>query len=134
MTPAALDVLTQYAWPGNVRELANLVERLSILYPNGMVDVHDLPGKYRSGDPVQATPEADARLKAVSQSVSRLPPEGIDLKKHLAKVEASLVEQALDETGWVVAHAAKRLRMGRTTLVEKMRKLGLQRQGDVSGI
>ena len=37
----------QYAWPGNVRELSNLIERLLILYPNQIVDVADLPGRYR---------------------------------------------------------------------------------------
>jgi sigma-54 specific flagellar transcriptional regulator A len=38
-----------------------------------------------------------------------------------------LTIQALDEAGGIVAHAARRLRMGRTTLVEKMRKLGIRR-------
>ncbi|MGH8509516.1 MAG: helix-turn-helix domain-containing protein, partial [Gammaproteobacteria bacterium] len=33
----------------------------------------------------------------------------------------------LDEAHWVVAHAAKRLKMGRTTLVEKMKKFGMHR-------
>jgi sigma-54 specific flagellar transcriptional regulator A len=45
-----------------------------------------------------------------------------------------LIKQALDEADGVVAHAAKRLSMRRTTLVEKMRKYGLQRQEQVSGI
>jgi sigma-54 specific flagellar transcriptional regulator A len=36
-----------YAWPGNVRELANLVERLSILYPDRLIGVAELPPKYR---------------------------------------------------------------------------------------
>ena len=38
LTPAAIDSLGRYDWPGNVRELSNLVERLAILYPNGVVD------------------------------------------------------------------------------------------------
>jgi sigma-54 specific flagellar transcriptional regulator A len=36
-----------YAWPGNVRELANLVERLSILFPDRLIGVAELPLKYR---------------------------------------------------------------------------------------
>ena len=51
----------------------------------------------------------------------------LDLKEHLNTMERNLITQALDETAWVVAHAAKRLGMGRTTLVEKMRKHGLNR-------
>jgi sigma-54 specific flagellar transcriptional regulator A len=44
-----------------------------------------------------------------------------------------MIQQALEQTNWVVAHAAKRLSMGRTTLVEKMRKYGLQRNEEASG-
>lgn len=46
LTAAATEMLSQYSWPGNIRELGNLVERLSILYPNGIVDVKHLPEKY----------------------------------------------------------------------------------------
>jgi sigma-54 specific flagellar transcriptional regulator A len=65
---------------------------------------------------------------------SRLPREGIDLKEHISSMECSLIKQALDEAGGVVAHAAKRLKMRRTTLVEKLRKYGLQRNETVSEI
>ncbi len=43
----AFGALMHYVWPGNVRELANLVERLSILFPNRLVGVAELPLKYR---------------------------------------------------------------------------------------
>ena len=49
LTRNAMRVLAQYPWPGNVRELANLIERLSILYPSGVVDVDDLPEQFRGG-------------------------------------------------------------------------------------
>ncbi len=146
LTPTALVSLSRYGWPGNVRELANLIERLSILYPNGVVDVQDLPEKYQAADllgsepvplgPQPSAPVADhaaadgpapADIAADTIPVPRLPRGGLDLKEHLNNLEYSLIRQALDETNWVVAHAAKRLMMGRTTLVEKMRKFGLQR-------
>ena len=63
-----------------------------------------------------------------------LPAEGLDLKEHLTRIERQLIEQALEESDWVVAHAAKRLSMGRTTLVEKMRKFDLTRDQQVSGL
>ncbi|MBF0219059.1 MAG: sigma-54-dependent Fis family transcriptional regulator [Gammaproteobacteria bacterium] len=47
LTATALASLQLYAWPGNVRELANLLERLVILYPSGVVDYGDLPERYR---------------------------------------------------------------------------------------
>src|SRR3990170_662518 len=47
LTPAAVMALCTYHWPGNVRELANLIERLVIMHPFGVVDVHDLPKKFQ---------------------------------------------------------------------------------------
>ena len=129
LTPAAMESLCGYPWPGNVRELANLMERLVIIYPYGVVDEHDLPEKYRQ---VRQTledreAESDLNLSPVIVNTHNLPREGFDLKEHLTALETRLISQALDEAGGVVAHAAKRLKMGRTTLVEKMRKLGIQR-------
>ena len=136
LTPSCIESLSEYTWPGNVRELANLVERLSILYPNGMVDVHDLPEKYRSAHVVARAPSKPDEAGAVAEEVvpmvasnPRLPRAGLDLKEHLTVIERDLITQALEETDWVVAHAAKRLCMGRTTLVEKMRKFDLMREG-----
>ena len=144
LTPAAVTALTHYRWPGNVRELANLIERLAILFPYGVVDVADLPEKFRAGIPI-SVPEIsdDDVLPVVSthgdqpntvSSMPRLPAEGIDLKVHLANMEQSLIRQALEEANGVVAHAAKKLKMRRTTLVEKLRKYGLQRGQELTGL
>lgn len=149
LTPAAIMSLCQYRWPGNVRELANLVERLVIIYPYGVVDVDDLPEKFRitKGDEryserpsfdeevvenVMAELAAFDAENAGSGDVDILPEDGLDLKEHLADIESSLIQQALDRTDGVVAHAAKLLQMRRTTLVEKMRKYNIQRDEEVS--
>jgi len=128
LMPRALNVLSDYAWPGNVRELANLVERLSILYPNGIVDHTDLPKRFCSEKECSPLVGEDpqALFNAVAQT-QILPTEGIDLKEHLVRTELALITQALEESDWVVAHAANYLNMRRTTLVEKMRKYGLSR-------
>jgi sigma-54 specific flagellar transcriptional regulator A len=140
LTPAAVSALTQYPWPGNVRELANLIERLAILYPYGVVDIGELPEKFREGI---ALPAESIALPEVTvpgeepgsvQSAPRLPQDGLDLKAHLSNLELTLIRQALDESEGVVAHAAKRLKMRRTTLVEKLRKYGLQRTTESTGI
>jgi sigma-54 specific flagellar transcriptional regulator A len=141
LTPGAVMMLTQYRWPGNVRELANLIERLAILYPYGVVDVKDLPEKFRAG--MRVLPSQVTDLPEVQSSgdepetvatVPRLPSGGLDLKVHLSNLEMTLIRQALDESEGVVAHAAKRLKMRRTTLVEKLRKYGLQRNHEASVI
>jgi sigma-54 specific flagellar transcriptional regulator A len=50
LQPRVMTALMEYPWPGNVRELANLIERLSILCPQGRVDLGDLPVRYRPKD------------------------------------------------------------------------------------
>ncbi len=135
LTPTAIGVLCQYSWPGNIRELANLIERLAILYPYGVVDVKELPEKFQVAAGVEITPEELPQVTmpdlavagAGATIVARLPQEGIDLKAHLNELEQDLIRQALDESDGVVAHAAKRLKMRRTTLVEKLRKFGMHR-------
>jgi sigma-54 specific flagellar transcriptional regulator A len=137
---AAMHALQAYAWPGNVRELSNLVERMAILFPHGEVRASDLPEKYRGQqacDEVRSSDLlammegravvadiSDARPSVVAMGL--LPEDGLDLKDHLADIEVGLIRQALDATGGVVAHAARLLHMQRTTLVEKLRKYGLQ--------
>jgi len=131
LTPAAIYALCQYNWPGNVRELANLIERLAILHPYGVVDAADLPEKFRLTDAEAAEQVMDAMVGmhlAPEDLDARLPRDGINLKEHLSSLEINYIKQALADTGGVVAHAARRLGMRRTTLVEKLRKYGMQRQ------
>lgn len=130
---AAILSLCRHQWPGNVRELANLVERMAIMHPSSVVGVQDLPAKYCHVDFDEdfALEEAAAHAggpSIVSMSDKVLLPEnGIDLKEYISGLEQSLIQQALDDSGGVVARAADRLAMRRTTLVEKMRKYGMQR-------
>ncbi|KTD02535.1 sigma-54 dependent transcriptional regulator [Fluoribacter gormanii] len=132
LMPDAMATLSQYSWPGNIRELANLVERLTILFPKGILSEEDLPQKIRGEykpphiESDTSSSEREALLEAMSQEQISCT-EGIDLKEHLVKTELALISQALNESDWVVAHAASYLNMRRTTLVEKMRKYGLTR-------
>jgi sigma-54 specific flagellar transcriptional regulator A len=132
LSPGAIYALCQYSWPGNVRELANLVERMAILHPFGVVDASDLPEKFRStdgGEPSDQLMDALVGSHVTAEDLDpRLPRNGMNLKEHLSHLEVSYIRQALADSGGVVAHAAKRLGMRRTTLVEKLRKYGMQRQ------
>ena len=131
LSPAAIYAICQYSWPGNVRELANLVERLAILHPYGVVEAGDLPEKFQLEEGTVPDQLVDALVGSPVTSEDldpRLPRDGLNLKEHLGYLEVSYIKQALTDSGGVVAHAAKRLGMRRTTLVEKLRKYGLQRQ------
>ncbi len=129
----AIMSLCQHDWAGNVRELANLVERMAIMHPYGVIGVQDLPAKYRHVD-VEAQEEFEQEFEEPGKpavisagDIALLPENGIDLKEYMTGLEQSLIQQALDDSGGVVARAAERLTIRRTTLVEKMRKYGMQR-------
>jgi sigma-54 specific flagellar transcriptional regulator A len=139
-----LQALRAYAWPGNVRELTNLVERLAVLHPGGLVRVADLPKRYQpegvealavatpaavaAPAPAVAAPLPSAVVAAAVTPSDRLPEAGIDLREHIAQIELNLIRDALDRAGGVVAHAAQLLGLRRTTLVEKLRKYGIERE------
>ncbi|MEJ0087852.1 MAG: sigma-54 dependent transcriptional regulator [Pseudomonadota bacterium] len=151
LEPETLEALAGYAWPGNIRELSNLIERLAILCPDRTVGIGDLPARYRPTDwtapiaqPALTTeiPQLIASMagsdEAESETVlpasiwageqdaiTRLPEQGVDLRAHLMVIERSLISQALQRSGGTVAHAARLLSLRRTTLVEKLRKLGM---------
>lgn len=140
---AAIMSLCQHDWSGNVRELANLVERMAIMHPHGVIGVSELPKKYRHIEEeaeVQEMREELSERAALNELIQgeapvvsmeqALPEEGLDLREHLANIERSLIEKALDEVDGVVARAAERLQVRRTTLVEKMRKYGISRKDD----
>jgi sigma-54 specific flagellar transcriptional regulator A len=132
---ASIMSLCRHEWAGNVRELANLVERMAILHPYGVVGVQDLPKKFRhveESDEDLQMPEAEHNGRpalASLDSMALLPVHGIDLKEYLTNLERNLIQQALDDAGGVVARAAEKLKTRRTTLVEKMRKYGMLRPG-----
>jgi len=128
LSKKAISMLQQHSWPGNVRELGNLIERLAIQFPHGVVDSRDLPTKYRSTEAIDSVGlTADASALANSVDFDQLAGESIDMKQYLNDIEISLIERALVKTNNVVARAANMLNMRRTTLVEKMRKYDIER-------
>ncbi len=130
---AAIMSLTRHEWPGNVRELANLIERLVITHAYGVIQVADLPKKYRhiqDGEEYQEVQEQAVRSQLnwlPELPTAKLPVNGLDLKDYLDNLEKNFIVQALEDCGGVVARAAEKLHIRRTTLVEKMRKYQIQR-------
>jgi sigma-54 specific flagellar transcriptional regulator A len=129
---AAIMSLCRHEWSGNVRELANLVERMTILHPYGVIGLQDLPEKFRHvdvGDEEQDEIKLlvdSAQPKMINMNdTALLPVNGVNLKEYLTKLEKDLIQQALDDSNSVVARAADKLHIRRTTLVEKMRKYNL---------
>jgi sigma-54 specific flagellar transcriptional regulator A len=121
---AAMRRLQEYAWPGNVRELANLIERLSVMKPCGIVTASELPWPV-----IDARPDELADIEVLDSKLvaNPLPDRGIDLKAYLSNLERDMIESALQEAGGVVQAAAEMLGIGRTTLVEKIRRYELRK-------
>jgi len=112
-TEEALDLLASYPWPGNVRELENLVERLVVTrVGDGEIRAADLPDCFR------ATP-------ALTLSAPLVPSTGLSFKDVVDGFEADLIRQALEHTQWNKNRAAQLLGLNRTTLLEKIKKKGL---------
>jgi sigma-54 specific flagellar transcriptional regulator A len=133
LNSAAILSLCRHEWPGNVRELANLVERLAIMHPYSVIGVQELPKKFRYVDDFDENrPVEDSGMPTGVPGLvgldapALLPVNGLDLKDYLSNLEKQLIQQALNESGGVVARAAEKLRIRRTTLVEKVRKYGLR--------
>ncbi len=124
----ALAELGGYSWPGNVRELENLMERIAVSTPGRPITPADLPLRQ---PPIES---AAAPFSAMSDSSPELatppagplevalPPEGLNLRETLASIEQNLIDVAMTRSNGVVAHAARLLRVQRTTLIEKMRR------------
>ena len=121
----AMDAIMHYRWPGNVRELENLVERIVILDDDGIVTVEDLPERFSSG---ALTAEHPSVSSGGHTSDIALPDAGVDINAILDDVERSLIVQAMQKAGGVKKKAAELLGLNRTTLLEKLKKKGIETQ------
>ena len=122
ITSAALERLCAYGWPGNVRELENLVERLVVLRGEGDINVDDLPPGLRGTS--DSTPVG----------LPDVPASGLAFNDTVRHLEVHLIQQALARTGWNKNQAAQLLGLNRTTLLEKMKKLGLEAPGSTGAL
>ena len=120
------EVLLGYRWPGNVRELENLIERLAIL-AEGEVRLDDLPEKLLDDCNCRPVSTGSESVGSLSLALGPQLGDGIDFNNEVASFENQLILSALDSTGWNKNKAARLLNLNRTTLVEKIKKKGLER-------
>ncbi|MEI8355412.1 MAG: sigma-54 dependent transcriptional regulator [Deltaproteobacteria bacterium] len=107
----AIEILELYHWPGNVRELENAIERMVTLTDGSTITEQDVPTNIRE------------------QVMTRVTERGIDLAKTVSEIEKQMIIEALLLAKGVKAQAASMLKLNRTTLVEKMRRLGIENPG-----
>ena len=149
---SGIKALQEYIWPGNIRELKNVVERAAIIFPGKKItskhvlenlikiriplDDNEKNGLWEMTSDITNVSDDSNREKNVQ--VEQLPHpkhykkwfdylENIDLRRHLSEIEINLIESALEKTNGSVTKSAKCLKINRTTLIEKMKKLSIKK-------
>ncbi len=150
-TTDAITALCKHNWPGNVRELKNVIERACIIFPGKEItstNVYEnllrlkVPTIAEEQDTLwEMTSDLSGIDKLEENELTNSPEDylphpknyknwfsfydEIDLRRHLQDVEIVLIEEALEKTNNKVALAADKLKLRRTTLIEKMKKYSI---------
>lgn len=135
----AMDLLEQHDWPGNVRELRNLVERANALFTGELIGAEEAAWLLDPTTPFAGDLDVGFGIASFgtsgandvfSAASARKPAAGqpIDLKREIEAIELEQIHVALDLADGIISDAARLLTLKRTTLIEKMRKYGLQQQ------
>jgi len=116
--PETMAAFQWYSWPGNIRELQNLVERAVILSRDGV-----LPNPLHKKQNELMIPGVH-RARTFQSSMT------------LEDSDRALIVETLEQAGWIVGGprgAAAKLGLKRTTLLAKMRRLGISRPNPQEG-
>jgi sigma-54 specific flagellar transcriptional regulator A len=146
---SAWSELSRYPWPGNIRELRNVLERAAVLFAGqAITGTHvkenllrlKVPDRREEQDALWAASEDLMGIEGSASPIIEQPLphpshysdwfsyfDTIDLRRHLRDVEVVLIEAALEKSEGMVSHAANALKLQRTTLIEKMKKLMIER-------
>ena len=147
----AIIALQKYNWPGNVRELKNLIERACVLFGKKEINSENVKHNLlKIKVPIQneesdALWDAAADLVGISEDNIKIKGDStplpnpdnykdwflyhdtIDLRRHLQDIEIVLIESALEKSTGQVSLASEKLKLRRTTLIEKMKKLAIEK-------
>ncbi|MGB8930957.1 MAG: sigma-54 dependent transcriptional regulator [Anaeromyxobacteraceae bacterium] len=118
LSPELVQLLCRAEWPGNVRQLENAVARMVALSPTGLL-----------GPDAFASPTARERVEADldpdAEPSGPLELEGASLREQLDALERNLIARTLAATGGNQSEAARRLGIGRTAFIDRLKKYGL---------
>jgi len=115
LSAATIKAFELYEWPGNVREMENIIERTVALSDGDLIKPQDLPSVIGNLEYLYDKPIPHPEVTK----------NGINLPETIAEIERGMIEDAMQLTNGVKARAAAILQINRTTLVEKMKRLGM---------
>jgi DNA-binding NtrC family response regulator len=121
---ACMELLRRYPWPGNVRELEHLIERIAVLKGEGAITENDLPAVIRETAAIGIQRASISSQPSAPRSVT------MNLNGELNRLEVELIRTALEQSGGNKNRASQVLGLNRTTLIEKIKRLGLQAFAD----
>jgi two-component system response regulator AtoC len=108
-TPAAMQLLLEYAWPGNVRELENVIERAMVMTDGRSIEPEHLP----------------TAVRAPGESGSSDEDLDLSVKRRTESLEKALIERALRQTSGNRTRAARLLDLSHRALLYKIKEYGL---------
>jgi DNA-binding NtrC family response regulator len=119
LSQSALRCLMEYAWPGNIRHLQNAIEHAVAMSGDSReIDADTLPEEVLA-------PVSDAALGTARVTVPQMPEEGINFVSTMTQVERQLILRYLEKAGGNKRRAARLLNLSRTTLIDKLQRLGV---------
>ena len=115
----ALEMLSQYDWPGNLRELKNIVERMMIMVPGGVIKLDDIPPAVSQavGRPASVTSEAGG---------DGMPSFDGSYKQAKDAFERAYLRAQLDKNGWNISRTAEQIKLERSNLHKKIKQLKIE--------
>ncbi len=119
LSQSTIRCLMEFAWPGNIRHLQNAIEHAVAMSGDSReIDVEALPEEVLA-------PVSDAAPGAARVTVPHMPEEGINFVSTMTQVERQLILRYLEKAGGNKRRAARLLNLSRTTLIDKLQRLGV---------
>jgi two-component system response regulator AtoC len=133
LTQGTLRALMAHSWPGNIRHLQNAIECAVAMSGSATeIDVDLLPEDIRH--PARGLRVAPAPVVVEPAPVPQMPDEGVDFASTMAQVERELLLKYLGKAGGNKRQAARMLRLSRTTLIDKLHRLGVAESPGIEAV
>jgi two-component system response regulator PilR (NtrC family) len=110
----AIKMLKDYSWRGNVRELENMIERVTLLCDDEVIDVNHLP-------------EEIGRVSVAGPPVT-VSSEGVNFESLIENIEKDYLLKALEKTNGVKTEAAKLLNLSFRSFRHRLKKYGIDKK------